>query len=601
MTVRMMNLTALAGALIIATGALAGSQSRETDRLTGTAILAGRVVRDSAPVARAVVAINAGDGRSARQTVTTDDGRFVFENLPPGRFLVTASKTGWVTSHYGSMRPGRPPGVRVALENGARVNIEIPMVPGSVLAGRIVDEAGRPMSRQFPWLLEYRMVGDRRMLARARLPLAIGFFERSTDDRGEFRLFGLPPGTYYLFVTPTITSGARVTTADEVRWAMQPPGDARGPAPAPGPVAGYASFYFPGTPDPSAAQPIVVGPAEVREGLTFRVGFVSVARVAGVVRRPDGSPAAGASIVLEARDANVSLEGSGRQVRSDPEGRFVFNNVPPGDYRIAARAATATSTTPQPAVLDLWGQAEVIVAGRDIDGMALALAPASAISGRVTFDGAALTPPADLTRIRLQFVATAALAAAITGAGSGSALHTAAVQADGTFRVEGLPPDRYIAAASWPGMRTGDGTTGWWLTSIRVGARDLADTPIPVPANADVRDVTLTFRDRIGAIEGSLTDAAGRPAPEYFVLAFPVERTSWTTTSRRVVTPVHPGTDGRFRITGLLAGEYYLAVVTTIDSDDATDPAFLEAILPGAIRIAVAEGETRRQDLRIGR
>ena len=98
-----------------------------------------------------------------------------------------------------------------------------------------------------------------------------------------------------------------------------------------------------------------------------------------------------------------------------------------------------------------------------------------------------------------------------------------------------------------------------------------------------------------------LTDPAGRPAPEYFVLAFPVERSSWTTVSRRIVAPVRPATDGRYRIAGLPAGDYWLAVVTTMDPDSGTDPEFLESILSGAIKITVGEGETKRQDLRIGK
>ncbi len=120
-------------------------------------------------------------------------------------------------------------------------------------------------------------------------------------------------------------------------------------------------------------------------------------------------------------------------------------------------------------------------------------------------------------------------------------------------------------------------------------------------ANEDVPNVTIGFRDLIGSIEGLLTNAAGRAAPEYFVLAFPVERTSWTTTSRRAVPAVRPGTDGRFRIPGLLAGPSYLAVVTAAEPDEIMDPAFLEAILPSAVRVTVKDGETVRQDLRIGR
>jgi hypothetical protein len=171
--------------------------SAQTPAPGGT--LSGRVMVDGATtpmaVARALVIIDAGDGHGERLAVTDEDGRFRFAGVAAGRYLVRATKVGWVPALYGSTRPGRPPGVRVAVDRNAKVEIEIPMTPGSVIAGRIVDPDGRPMARQFPWLLESRMVGDQRMISRTRFPYSIGSFERSTNDLGEFRLFGLPPGT----------------------------------------------------------------------------------------------------------------------------------------------------------------------------------------------------------------------------------------------------------------------------------------------------------------------------------------------------------------------------------------------------------------------
>lgn len=589
---RVAVLSALGIALV---GAIVAAPRAATPQTSGTASLAGRVVHGTGakatPVPRTVITIDAGGGE--RVTVTNDEGRFLFDGLAPGRYLLKATKTGWVPSYYGSARPGRPPGVRIAVETGKRTDVEVPIIRGSVLAGRIVDHEGRPMPRQFPWLLEQRMVGDQRMIARTRFPYSIGSFERSTNDLGEFRLFGLPPGTYYLAVSPSITPGARLTTDAEVRWALQPPGTGRGQVPDPSPVVGYTRLYFPGTPDPGAATPIVVGPGEVREGLEFRADLIPVARLEGTVRRPDGSPAAGTRLMLDARVPRTSLEGSTRSTTADAGGRFVFTNVAPDDYRISARAASAA-----PAVLDLWTHTDVVVSGADVSGIGLTLAPASVMTGRLAFVSSSQAPPKDLTTVRLQFMGVAGLAQVLVGGSSFYAQQPASVDAEGAFRVIGLPPDRYLATASWPGMRTGDG--GWWLTTMRVDGRDLGDSPIIVKPNEDVSDVLIEFRDRIGTIEGTLTDATGRPAPEYFVIAFPTDRASWTTTSRRMVPAVQPATDGRFRITGLPPGEYHVAVVTEVEPDEATDPRFLETLVSMAMRITIGEGETRRQDLRIG-
>jgi hypothetical protein len=102
--------------------------------------------------------------RTRRRDGDEDDGQFSFSGLPAGRYLVTATKHGWIATHYGSPRPGRPPGTRVAVNDGARVAITVPMVPGAVIAGRMVDSNGQPLPHLFPILLESRVVGERRLI-----------------------------------------------------------------------------------------------------------------------------------------------------------------------------------------------------------------------------------------------------------------------------------------------------------------------------------------------------------------------------------------------------------------------------------------------------
>jgi hypothetical protein len=66
------------------------------------------------------------------------------------------------------------------------------------------------------------------------------------------------------------------------------------------------------------------------------------------------------------------------------------------------------------------------------------------------------------------------------------------------------------------------------------------------------------------------------------------------------VQQVRPASDGTYRITGLPAGEYYVGAVTTLELDDLYAPAFLQQIVPIAFTIAIADGEAKEQDLRIG-
>jgi protocatechuate 3,4-dioxygenase beta subunit len=568
--------------------------------LPGAAALGGVVIADDppgAPVRRAAVTISAGDGGPDRQTLTDEAGRFLFEPVPPGRYLVTASKPGWLKTYHGSDRPGLPPGIRVALVDGDRVDdLGVTLVRGGVIAGRIVDEQGRPMPRQYAGLLELRTIGDRRVLAQARSHFAIGNFERATDDRGEYRKFGLLPGTYAIVVRPTMTPGARLTTAEELRWAFQPPGE-RGPPPPSGAAVGYAPVYHPGTFDAAAAAQVVLRPGDERTGIDVVISYAPVARVGGVVMTMGGEPAAKAVVTLDPAEGMSVLEGSGRRVTADAQGQFAFASVPPGAFRLTARLAGGAS----PASPHLWGETHLTVAGQDYGDLSLTLGPAPAIAGRIVFEASALQPPRDPSAIRVQLIARETLLTMAAGIVASGGVHDAAVAADGTFSAQGLVPGVYIATATWPGMQTGPAGQGWWLKSVTASGRDVSDTGLEVRAGQTLAGTVLTFSDRAAALSGVVTDSAGRPAPEYFIFAFPADRARWTPTSRRIVPPVRPGTDGRYRMPGLPPGDYHLAVITGFEEGDVWDPAFLESLLASAIRVSVGEGEERVRDIRLAR
>ncbi len=95
-------------------------------------------------------------------------------DLPAGRFTVSASKAGFVQTFHGSTRPGRGPGVPVAVADGQKVDVAIRLLPGAVITGVITDGRGNPAPGVTVAAVETRPSGGA-----ALAPVRV-----VTDDRG---------------------------------------------------------------------------------------------------------------------------------------------------------------------------------------------------------------------------------------------------------------------------------------------------------------------------------------------------------------------------------------------------------------------------------
>jgi hypothetical protein len=83
------------------------------------------------------------------------------------------------------------------------------------------------------------------------------------------------------------------------------------------------------------------------------------------------------------------------------------------------------------------------------------------------------------------------------------------------------------------------------------------------------------------------------------MLAFSTDRALWTTSPRRVSGAARLSSDGRYRISGLPPGEYYVAAITEVMPGQLDDPSFLESLIPQAAKVVVGEGERKVQDYTI--
>ena len=605
-----------AGAIVLAAACgwfltgTAATQTRDTPaRLAppaqGTGTISGTLLSDETtprPIRRATLRLTGSNTRGSRIAVTDDSGRFAFTRLPAGSFSLSATKVGYVTVYYGGKRPGRGPGVAIALTEGQQLPLAIRMPRGAVITGTIVDTYGLPAPRIQVQVVSYQTRNGELVPAR---DMASG--PVMTDDRGTYRIFGLPPGTYSVSASPSLSmSGGelRPVTAEELQWALQQlpsatsrssitPGQSA-PMPPAGKPIGYAPVYFPGTTDAAGATKITVGAGEERAGVNFGLQFVPTAKIEGILVDITGQPVPTATLSFVPKSVanNPDMGELGLMVMARPSvanGKFTVSGVAPGAYTLLARSGSASGPRAGgagPAGPTLWGDVDVVVNGQDQSDLMLTLRPGMTVTGSIVFESAVQTPPPDMTRVRVQMQSAQAFAG----------VPAATVRPDGTFTFASVAPGKYLVRPVAPALPGADHT--WTLKSVIATGHDIADVPLDVKPGEPVSGVVVTFTDQPGEISGTLVDAAGRPTPEFSIVIFTADRALWTPSSRRV-RATRPASDGTFKIAGLPSGLYHLAAVTDYEPNEIYDPAFLELLQAASYRITLGDGEKKRQDLKV--
>lgn len=561
-------------------------------RPAGTGTITG-VVRtadeNGAPVRLARVTLNSVERGGAAETATTDaEGRFTFRQLPAGRYSLQASKRAWLDASFGATRPGRA-GTAIAVRDGETVgNVELRLSRGAVIAGTIRDPSGEPQPGLTVRVLQFVTRDGMRALER---PLTMNVNDPLTDDEGAYRIYGLPPGEYLVVAGVGVSGGeslgrqvARQLSVAEIDRIV-----ASGSEPA-GPTVTSAPVYFPGTTDMSAAATVTLAPGQERLGVDIPFALYPAARVSGTVTLPPalvGTSAPGRRAELRITPAgfeDLLLQPIGDAVTSvDPDGRFLFPAVPPGRYTVTTVLGSPGGRPGEGIGLAGFASVPIVVAG-DLE-ISLSMAPGSRIAGRLVFEGA--SPPKD---------PSAEFQVSARGLGAARLLRpqfNARPQADGTFAFDA------IVIGRWTFSVTAPRTSPWSLKSFTLGGREVEDF-IEVHPGQAVPELVLTLTDRPSELSGTLQDAGGRPASDYFVIAFAADPRMWTPVSRRIQS-TRPASDGAYSIKGLPLGDYYLAALTDVEPNEWLSPAFLEQIVGASVRVRINDSAKTVQNLRIAR
>jgi hypothetical protein len=627
----------------------------------------GRVVEGSSekPLASVVVVLtssNAAAGAPAapgpgsasgqpRRAITDGTGRFLFHDLPAGRYgFSVIDVSGQVIGGFGMRRPGgntQP----LDLAAGQRAGDVILRAwrRGSV-TGTLLDQNGEPIVDTRVRVLRAEVVAGRRRFRPGGSAM--------TDDLGRYRIARLEAGEYTVYVpytqvtVPTsvqaeydkVSAGGQTARSEFQRalpgvdmaslngtgvrmgdvtlirssnvYGMDGPVGTAFTSPPPdeaGHLLVYPFTYLPNATSLSGATTFSLESGQERTGMDVQVRLVPAIRVSGLVVGPDG-PASmvGVRLVPQgAVDAADEAAIEAAKTVTTASGEFTFLGVPSGQYLLKiARVPDTTRPiqTTQVAVgnvIMFSGAADASLPPLPLPDMpTLNATVAVSVSDRdVTNLAVSLSAGArmsghlayDGTAPRLtadQLVRATITLDPMDGRSFDGASGKGQFDAAGQFKTLGLLPGRYV-------LHVGGALEPWTLLSATVGGRDLADTGVTVES-ADLANVVITLTDHPSAISGTVRDGSGAPDATAAVLLFSTEREQWTDASAapRRLRLARTSLAGGYQIAAVPPGDYFAIAIDDQFSDNWTDPKRLDRFARAAVRITVAPGDRHVLDLK---
>lgn len=518
---------------------------------TGTGSISGRVTAadTGAPIRRARVTLNGTP--PARATSTDHEGRFVFTNLPAGTYGIFVN-AGNHRAGYQAMAYGAPAGSaaiiarprQLELADGQKLeNIDVALPRTGVITGRVTDMDGEPASRVQvgAWLV--RPAGE---------PAQRGGAQ--TDDLGQYRIFGLVPGDYFVMANARMGGG--------------------GPPEQDGETTGFAPTYAPGSPSRADAMRVRVARG-VDATADIRLAETRVYSISGTVLNSKGEPIRNASVML-ARADGISGGGFGASVTSP--GEFRIRNVPPGRYELIARHMPQSEPgVPPSREGQEYGSVSLEVTTSDLDGIALATRPGATVTGQVVFDS---TPPEGR---RVNLFAQSGERRPFMGAPNIELKDT-------TFTMRNVFGP-VLLRGSVP-------APGWGLKAVLLRGRDITDEPT-VFTDSDSGHLQIVFTATAPGLEGTVTDDTGKPTDDAAIVIFGEDPKTWVVPRSSYFRTMRVIRDGKFSITGLREGRYLVAAVPLEVQVNMSQPTaeLFEALTTVATAVTLNPGEKRTVDL----
>ena len=524
--------------------------------------LSGRVVSlDGTPIARAVVLVYRAS-IPGREVETDARGRYRIDRLSAGEYTVEARKWGFETRKYGQDRmvAARSSGIyqRVAVKNGQAVDsIDVMLARGGAIAGTIADEFGDPMEGVAISPLQLVSTAGHSHWVRTAV---LG--SSRTDDRGQYRLFGLLPGTYV------------------VQAAV---GDTLSPS------RGYLPHFYPGTPNITQATATKADFAMAATGIDLTLRPTTARTVTGIVLDSSGRPPRRAEVTLAVSGQSGTIQTEPVRVKATTEGSFAFTNVGPGEYVVQATGDIESKGLDARTSAEQFAASFVTVTANDPPRLELRLAPGARLAGRLRYEG--MPPAGPLPSFNLAPLPTNRDLAPFLGDGWNSV----SLQPDDSFEFQGVFGPTLLREL----FHEAD----WYLKSVVIRGQDHVDAPFDFGTSGTFSDIEVVISAIGATVTGRVTDDRAAPVRDCTVVVFSTFRDRWSALSRWVKTTEYLSANGTFTVRGLPPGDDWAAAIERRGGtfEPTADPDLLESLSSRAVRITLGEGQSQNLSLRLVR